>query len=59
MSITDVETRHILSITFKELNYTLDWVTAILPILFIKLRQKIKIKYAEPSRTYNILLRLF
>ena len=49
ISIIDTETRYSLSVTLKELNKTLDQVIAILPILSIKLRQKMEAKYVEPS----------
>ncbi len=49
MSIMDVETRHGLGVTLEELNETLDRVAALLPVLSIKLRQRIEAKYTELS----------
>ena len=49
MSVIDIKTRYSLSVTFEELDKTLDQVAIILPILSIELRQRIEAKYTELS----------
>lgn len=59
MSATDAETRHGSSVTLEELDDTLDWVAATSPVSSIELRQRMEAKYAEPSRTHDVLSRIF
>jgi len=48
-----------LSVTFEELDEILDRIAATSSFSSLHLREKIRVKYAEPIRTHNALLILF